>query len=126
MCVHGLREMPSTPSERHAAALQDIAENISLARSFVGELSSDQFKADRRTVYAVIRCLEIISEASRRLPLALKIRHPEIPSDDVAGAGNIYRHHYQRVLDVLVWRTVKEHLEPLRQAIEYELGGLKE
>jgi hypothetical protein len=30
------------------------------------------------------------------------------------------------VLDVLVWRTVKEHLEPLRQAIEYELGGLKE
>jgi uncharacterized protein with HEPN domain len=71
--------MPSTPSERYATALQDIAENTSLARSFVGELSFDQFKADRRTVYADIRCLEIISEASRRLPVALKAGIQEFP-----------------------------------------------
>jgi hypothetical protein len=39
----------------------------------------------------VIRCLEIISEASRRLPEALKDRHPSMPWNEMAGAGNIYR-----------------------------------
>jgi uncharacterized protein with HEPN domain len=40
----------------------------------------------------VTRCLEIISEASRRLPESLKARHPEIPWKQIAGAGNVYRH----------------------------------
>jgi uncharacterized protein with HEPN domain len=76
--------MPSTPSKPYAAALRDIAENIELARSFVAGLSFDEFQADRRTVYAVVRCLEIISEASRRLPVDLKARHPDIPWTDMA------------------------------------------
>jgi uncharacterized protein with HEPN domain len=86
--------MPSTPSKSPAAALRDILNNIELARRFVAGLSFDDFQADRRTVYAVVRCLEIISEASRRLPVDLKARHPEMPWTDMAGAGSIYRHHY--------------------------------
>ena len=50
------------------------------------------FARDRKTVYAVARALEIISEASRRLPDELKTRHPEIDWPAVAAAGNIYRH----------------------------------
>lgn len=38
----------------------------------------EAFRADRKTVYAVVRALEIISEASRRLPDELFRRHPEI------------------------------------------------
>jgi uncharacterized protein with HEPN domain len=97
-----------------------MAENIRLARSFVAGLSFNEFQADRRTVYAVIRCLEIISEASRRLPATVKGRHPQI---DVAGAGNVYRHQYQNVLDIFVWRTATQHLGSLQEAIEHELGG---
>jgi uncharacterized protein with HEPN domain len=111
----------STPSKSYIAALQDIAENIQLARSFVTGLSFNEFQADRRTVYAVIRWLEIVSEASRRLPVALKARHPEIPWEDIAGAGNVYRHQYRNVLEILIWRTVKEHLDSLQQVIEAEL-----
>jgi hypothetical protein len=51
--------------------------------------------ADPRTVYAVTRCLEIISEGSRRLPDDLKARHPSIAWRDMAGAGNIYRRDYE-------------------------------
>jgi uncharacterized protein with HEPN domain len=54
------------------------------------------FVADRKTVYAVVRALEIISEASRRLPAELKDRHPEIDWIAVTAAGNIYRHEYER------------------------------
>jgi uncharacterized protein with HEPN domain len=117
--------MPSTPSRSPAAALRDIVENIELARSFVDGLSFDVSSGPPdalrgRTV------LEIISEASRRLPADLKARHPEIPWTDVAGAGSIYRHQYQNVRATLVWETVKQSLGPLRMAVDDELRGLTE
>nr|WP_294507592.1 HepT-like ribonuclease domain-containing protein [uncultured Rhodopila sp.] len=43
------------------------------------------------------RCLEIISEASRRLPEEMKSRHPSIPWRNVGAAGNIFRHEYEKV-----------------------------
>lgn len=93
------------PSRSPRAPLSDIAHNIKLARSFVAALSFDDFRRDQRTVYAVTRCLEIISEASRKLPIELKARYPNIPWQDVAGAGSVYRHDYEDVLDEVVWRT---------------------
>jgi len=104
--------------------LSEIKQNVELAQRFVRGLSFPEFEADRRTVYAVTRCLEIISEASRRLPTEMKARHPHIPWNDVAAAGNIYRHGYQGVRDDLLWRTVQESLEPLRLVIEQEIARL--
>lgn len=56
-------------SNTAAAALRDIAYHIDLAGQFVAGLDYESFNEDLRTVYAVTRCLEIISEASRRLPI---------------------------------------------------------
>jgi uncharacterized protein with HEPN domain len=49
------------PSKGPAGALEEIRTHIELAGSFVGDYTFEAFNADRRTVYAVIRCLEIIS-----------------------------------------------------------------
>ena len=105
--------------------LSDIASNIDLAREFLGGLSFDEFQKDTRTSYAVIRCLEIISEASRRLPAELKARHPQIEWSEIAAAGSIYRHAYEIVRNDLIWRTVSERLEPLHRAIEAELNRFR-
>jgi uncharacterized protein with HEPN domain len=72
-------------------------------------------------VYAVTRCLEIISEASRRLPEQLKARHPAIGWKQMACAGNVYRHDYEDVAAEFVWETVVRALPPLRNVIESEL-----
>lgn len=77
-----------------------------------------------RTIYAVTRCLEIISEASRRLSGALKVRHPSIPWKQMAGAGNVYRHDYEDVAARYVWNTVTRDLSPLRTVIEQEIKRL--
>jgi uncharacterized protein with HEPN domain len=82
--------MPSDPF----AALADIEHHIGLAIQSVEGLDYTGFHDDTRTVLAVTRCLEIISEASRRLPDELKARHPSIPWKEIAGAGNVYRHDY--------------------------------
>jgi uncharacterized protein with HEPN domain len=111
-------------SDAAPGALRDIAHHIQLAVSFTAGLDYERFRDDLRTVYAVTRCLEIISEASRRLPDALKARHPTIPWKEMAGAGNVYRHDYEDVAASYVWRTVKNSLPPLRAAIQQELIAL--
>ena len=116
--------MPSTRSEPPLDALTDILRNIDLARSFVEGLTYAEFQKDIRTVYAATRCLEVVSEASRRLPKDMKLRHPNIPWSDIAGAGNIYRHDYEDVLEESIWHTIQNALGPLRAAVERELATL--
>lgn len=113
------------PSKSAYGPLCDIQHNIELARVFVADLSFEQFRNDLRTMYAVTRCLEIISEASRRLPDDLKSRHPHLPWADIAGAGNVYRHDYEDVLERIVWHTVQHSLEALRVVVEEELCRFK-
>lgn len=112
------------PSDSPIVRLTHIRENIHLAFSFIADASLDQFLADRRTVYAVTRCLEIISEASRRLPDEVKARHPHIRWRGMAGAGNVYRHDYELILDRAVWDTVHASLKPLLAVVEAELRRL--
>jgi uncharacterized protein with HEPN domain len=69
----------------------------------------------------VTRALEIISEASRRLPAELPDRHPEIDWGAVAAAGNVYRHEYEAVDEKLLWHTVQTGLDALRQVALAEL-----
>ncbi|HEY7242330.1 MAG TPA: HepT-like ribonuclease domain-containing protein [Xanthobacteraceae bacterium] len=82
------------------------------------------FIEDLRAVYAVTRCLEIISEASRRLPDELKARHPSIEWKKMAAAGNAYRHDYEYVAAQYMWDTVQLALPPLHSVIRQELLSL--
>jgi len=111
--------MPSNPA---VTALHDILHHIDLAVHFAAGFERAAFLNDARTVYAVTRCLEIISEASRRLPDELKARHPSIAWRQMAGAGNVYRHDYEDVAAQYVWDTVQLALPPLRTVVEQELA----
>lgn len=112
------------PSEASAARrwLNDIIYHIDLAESFVAGLDYEAFKDDLLRFHAVTRCLEIISEASRRLTDKVKARHPSIPWKAIAGAGNIYRHDYDHVAARRVWDTLQVALPPLRAAVQQELN----
>lgn len=116
-----MRFMPSKPAD---AALRDISYHIDLAAAFAAGFNLDAFKNDLKTVYAVTRCLEIISEASRRLPDEMKARHTGIAWKQMAGAGNVYRHDYEDVAVEFVWETVQRALPPLRTAVEQEIARL--
>lgn len=109
------------PSERYRQALIDIRDNILLAQSFAEGLDQASFVADEKTVYAVVRALEIISEASRKLPEAVRLRHDHLPWKQIAGAGNVYRHDYQNVAADFVWVTLHKSLPDLLTAAQFEL-----
>ena len=82
-------------SDSEQNAFRDIFHHIALAQSFIGQQTYESFRDDAMRVYAVTRCLEIISEASRRLTRALKARHPEIQWREMAHPGNSHRPAYQ-------------------------------
>jgi len=109
------------PSRNPAQRLREIVENIDAIQAFTAGMDFAGFAADRRTVYAVTRALEIISEASRRLPEELKDRHPHIDWVAVAAAGNVHRHQYEAVDETLLWHTVQHSLGPMREAVAEEL-----
>lgn len=70
---------------------------------------------------AVLRNLEVISEASRRLSSALKERYPNVPWQDFADSGDVYQYEYERVNDDLVWETATVGLESIRDLIRREI-----
>ena len=69
--------MRSRSSEATRRSLNDIQHHIAMAQGFIAGMSYEAFTDDNLHLYAVTRCLEIISEASRRLPQELKARHKE-------------------------------------------------
>ena len=112
------------PSDVEEASLRDILHQIDLVQQFTTGQDFETFNTDTLRIYAVVRALEIISEASRRLSDDLKARHPVIAWKDMAGAGNVYRHDYQDVASRRVWDTVRLALPPLRAVIMAELSRL--
>jgi uncharacterized protein with HEPN domain len=102
--------------------LLDIQHHVSLAQSFVADVTYPAFEADVMRVFAVTRCLEIVSEASRRLPSELKDRHPSIAWREMAAAGNVYRHEYEAVAARRIWRTLDD-LRPLLDVVREELAA---
>jgi uncharacterized protein with HEPN domain len=113
--------MPFMPSEAATAALRDIEHHVNLATEFVANLDCEAFQNDIRTVYAVTRCLEIISEASRRLPNEIKLRHPSIAWKEMAGQGIFIVTTTKMLAAKLVWDTVQLALPPLREVVVVEI-----
>jgi uncharacterized protein with HEPN domain len=115
------RSMPS--DAKTAAALADIHEHIVLARRWTDSLNFQAFAEDRLVFYAVTRCLEIISEASRRIGDDIRSRYPDVPWMAIRDAGNVYRHQYDDVLERRIFDTVRNSLDTLERAVTIELAN---
>lgn len=97
--------------------LAEILEEIDWSTSIMAGKSFEQFRADRASRYVVERSIEIISEASRRIPDDLKWTRPEIDWRAIAAIGNVLRHEYHSSSAKIIWDVVREDLPLLRAAI---------
>lgn len=68
-------------SDTSRKRLAEIRHNIVLANTWTSDRTMEEFADDTMRVYAVVRALEIISEASRGLQDEIRARHPELPWD---------------------------------------------
>jgi uncharacterized protein with HEPN domain len=104
--------------DRDRAYLFDIAEAARLALSYVDGLTLDNFLDDTQRQDAVIRRIEIIGEAARRVSPQTRERHPEIPWATMIGMRNLMIHDYDDVDMDIVWDTVHRDLPELLGLLE--------
>jgi uncharacterized protein with HEPN domain len=77
-----------------------------------------EFEIDFRTNFATVRALEIIGEATKRLPMSLREQYPEIPWRGMAGMRDRIIHGYDTVDLQIVWDVVKQDIPRIRPQIQ--------
>lgn len=97
--------------------LGDILEALRRARSYTTGQSYEQFLTDTKTQDAVIRTLEILGEATKRLSPSLRESHPEIPWKSMAGVRDKLIHDYFGVNIDIVWQIVQDQLPALAEQV---------
>ena len=93
--------------------VEDMLEAIDRIERYVDEMNTAQFVADSRTQDAVIRNLEILGEASKRIPFDVIRRHPELPWSRIGDMRNILVHEYHSVDPEIILDCARNDLPPL-------------
>jgi len=78
----------------------------------------EEFAGDKKTVNAVVRSLEIMGEAAKRVPEAIRQRYPDVPWKRMTGMRDKLIHEYSGVDLEIVWGVVKSELPPVKPLIE--------
>ncbi|VVB93259.1 Uncharacterised protein [uncultured archaeon] len=110
--------------QRDREYMLDILEAAKLAIEYIGDKTKEEFYNDLQCQDAIIRRLEIIGEAARRIPEETRAAYPDLPWSDMVGMRNIMIHEYDDVDLVIVWETVHNDLLPLIDALEKILQSL--
>jgi uncharacterized protein with HEPN domain len=99
--------------------LDDIRAAAGKAVGFVAGIDYPAFAADERTAFAVVRALEVVGEAAKRIPQDVRDRHPEVPWRAMSRMRDKLIHDYTSVNLEIVRKTVAEDLPGLVPQLEH-------
>lgn len=98
--------------------LIDILEYMGRAEEYIKEMTFNQFSADRKTCDATIRCVEVIGEATKKVPDSVRINNPSIPWRAMAGMRDKIIPSYFTVDLEAVWLVVTKDIPKLKPLLK--------
>lgn len=105
--------------------IADIISSIKHVEQFTKGLSYEEFFKDVKTSNAVIRSLEVIGEASKKIPEEIRKKYSDIPWNKMSGMRDKLIHEYFGVDLEIVWTVCKEELPPLLPKVKIILDELE-
>ncbi len=98
--------------------LEDILTFCSKIIRYKKDINEDSFKKNELIIDAVLRNLELIGEASSRLPDEFKNEYSDLPWRKIIGLRNIVIHNYSNVDINIIWDIITINIPKLRENIE--------
>jgi len=82
------------------------------------KVSKDIFMADETLKRAIVRSLEVIGEATKKIPADIKLRWSEIAWKNIAGMRDRLIHDYMGINYFIVWDVARNIIPELRKQID--------
>ncbi|HSR69587.1 MAG TPA: DUF86 domain-containing protein [Acidobacteriota bacterium] len=100
-----------------------MIESAEAILGFTDGLNFEDFQADRKTVDAVVRNLQVIGEAARYMPSEVRSKNSDLPWIEMSAMRNILTHEYFGVDLSIIWQTIRTDLPTLLPRLRSMLSG---
>jgi len=105
--------------------IKDILENMEKAAEFLADMNLATFKTDEKTSYAIMRCIEIIGEATKQISEEMRQKYPDVPWRDMAGMRDKLIHFYFGLNTEKIWLVVNEDIPRIKPYLKKMLSDLE-
>ena len=100
-------------------AIRDIEQFTESAHDF------EQFSGNAMRVHAILYNLEIIGEAVKNVPGAMRKKYPQVAWRKMAGLRDIVAHDYFGISLEIIWGVIKNNLPVVKEQIEGILSDIE-
>ena len=105
-------------SRQYGLYIADIIEAIDKITEFTKGLDYLAFSKDDKTISAVIRKLEIIGEATKKIPYEITCDYPDIPWSLMAKLRDKLIHGYFEINLEIIWKTIQNKLPEVKVKLQ--------
>lgn len=98
--------------------ISDMLQYSNSAIGFVAKMNYSKFIKDEKTIFAVIKAIEVIGEASKKVSRSIKEKHNSVPWREIAGMRDKLVHEYFGINTKIIWNTVKKDIPTLKYQLE--------
>jgi len=109
---------------RDRGRLEDILKYAQNVEQIISGVSYEQFVADIRIYYSVMKNVEVIGEAANMLTRHFREEHCELPWRLIISMRNVLVHGYAQVSDADLWQTAANDIKPLREQVQRYLDEI--
>lgn len=104
---------------------EDILDSASKIIQYVEGFSLDEFRRDQKTIDAVVRNLEIIGEAAKKISEAQRKQYSHVEWKKIAGLRDMLIHEYFGVDIEIIWDIVHSKIPLLIEQISNLIDEVK-